>query len=86
MKHFLVGIEPLGIGDAGHDLDDVIENDGAGGEVKLGEIEFVAVLGMREEDGKFVGAAGGEIDGNEIVGAEDSAHVRIEMREVDAGG
>jgi hypothetical protein len=34
LEHFLVGIEPLRLGDAGHNFEDLVENDGAGFEGK----------------------------------------------------
>jgi len=86
LQHFLVGVEPLGSGNSGPDLEDLIHDDGLESEVEFGEIEFAAVFITGEEDGELVILAGGEIDLEEIIGAENRAHVRIEMREADASG
>ena len=86
LEHFLVGVEPLRLGNAGPDFQDLIHDDRVGSEMEFGEIEFAAVFIMGKKHGEFVGLAGGEIDSDEVSGTDDGAHVRIEMREVDAGG
>lgn len=62
-------------------LQDAVENDGIGIEGELLETRIV-----REEDGKFVGFGGGEIDINEVGRTDHSAHVGIEMGEVNTAG
>ena len=86
LEHFLVSFEPLRLGNAGPDLQDLIHDDGIGSEMKVGEIEFAAVFITGEKHGEFIDLAGGEINLEEIISAENGAHVRVEMREVDAGG
>lgn len=86
LEHFLVSVKPLRLGDAGHDLEYSIEDDGIRSEVELGEINVAAVLFAGEEHGEFVGLAGGEINRGKVVGADDRAHVGVQMRDVDAGG
>ncbi len=79
LEHFLVGSEPLGLGDAGEHLEHGVEDDGVGSEAKFGEIGVVAIDFVGEKDGEFVGLAGGEVDLGESFGAGDGAHVSVEM-------
>jgi len=86
LEHFLVGVKPLRLGDAGHNFQESIEDDGIRREAELREIRVVGVIFAGEEHGEFVGLAGGEINPGKVAGADDRAHVGVQMRDVDAGG
>ena len=86
LEHFLVGVKPLRLGDAGHNFQESIEDDGIRREAELREIRVVGVIFAGEEHGEFVGLAGGEINRGKVAGADDRAHVGVQMRDVDAGG
>lgn len=81
LQHFLVSVEPFGLWNSEMHLQDAVENDGIGIEGELLETRIV-----REEDGKFVGFGGGEIDMNEVGRTDHGAHVGIEMGEVNTAG
>jgi len=81
LQHFFVGIEPQRLGNAWNNLDDGVEENGVGVDG-----EFIETRVADEESGQMVSAGSGEIDLEEIVGRDDGAHVRVEMREVNAGG
>ena len=86
LEHFFVGVEPLGLRNAGHDLEDTVEDDGVGSEMKLGKIAFAALIIAGKKHGEIVGLASGEIDGGECIRADDCAHVGVQMREANASG
>lgn len=81
LQHFLVGIEPLGLGNAGADLDNGVENDGVRIEIYVVKSETVS-----EQCREFVGAGSGEIDLEKILRTDDGPHVGVEVRDADAGG
>lgn len=81
LQHFLVGIEPLGLRNAGANFDDGVEDDGVGI-----ELDSVEVGVARKKNRKLVGTRSVEIDLEEIARADDGAHVRVKVRNVDAGG
>ena len=86
LQHFFVSLEPLRLRNTREDFHHAIENDRVGIEVKGRKVDGAAVGVACEKQREFVGLTGGEIDLGEIRGADDGAHVGVEMREMDASG
>lgn len=86
LQQFFVGIEPLGFRHAREDFHHAIENDDVRIEVEGRKIDGTSVGVMQEKHGQFVGLSRGQVNLGEIRSADDSAHVGVKMREVDAGG
>src|ERR1700756_1361689 len=82
LKDFFVGVEPLCFRNAGAKTEDAVENNRIGRERGEGVKAGVA----REKRRELVGFGGGQVDVDEIGGADDGAHVGIEMGDVDSGG
>jgi hypothetical protein len=85
LEDFFVGVEPLRLRNTGGNTEKLIEYDGVvvNEGRKIGRLLPVAA---DEQGRESVSFGGGEIGLGEVGGADDGAHVGIDVRNVDAGG
>ena len=88
-EHLLIGVEPLGLGNAWRDLENAIDDDrfgiDLGGRIELVDVDAgIGCLG--EEDGQLVLGSEADVDGEKIGRGEKRAHVRVKMGEMNSGG
>ena len=84
LEDFLVGFEPLRLRNTGSDAEDLVEDNG----IALDEgREFGGLLPIAADKKrrKFIGFGGSEIGFGEFGSGDDGAHVRVDVRDVDAG-
>ena len=84
-EHFLVGVKPLGLRDARRDLENPIKDD----RIVLDEereIGGLLPIATHQERRELIRDGSLEIGLGEVGSADDGAHVRIDMGDVDTGG